>query len=324
MRPSASLMLRFIQPAEVLEHHAPLLGRETGELVPRGVADFRTGAGRPGEQRGRNVDAVTRGGAAGALLLLIRLLAGEAAAGIEQLAVETLLPLDRAAIEPSRLELSGQLAGFLSKRTRGPGIASCLQTLELLSERALAAGELAQALHHRIAARRHHRQQSLRVAVHPLLLLRHTGELLERLLEAGSRLRAGDSLRCPHQRVRGRVSASSACSAKGAAVAGLGSPCSSCSRACFIWFCAYPSAASSCGDTSACRPAAALISSSMAWVPSSTAAWRARVEAPVSESRRCRSALGSCASESAASCPDALAPRESRRLAEFAASCMAP
>src|SRR5437870_2642963 len=113
MPASASrLLLRLIQPAEVLEHHAPLLGRETGQLVPRGVADFRTGAGRSGGERGRNVDAVTRSGAAGALLLVIRLVAGETTAGIEQ---------------------------------------------------------------------------------------------LERLLEAGSRLRAGDSLRRPHQRVRGRV-----------------------------------------------------------------------------------------------------------------------
>src|SRR2546426_6566366 len=57
------LLLRLIQPAEVLEHHAPLLGRETGELVPRGVADFRTGAGRSGVECGRNVDAVSCGGA---------------------------------------------------------------------------------------------------------------------------------------------------------------------------------------------------------------------------------------------------------------------
>src|SRR2546427_13048499 len=65
------LLLRLIQPAEVLEHHAPLLGRETGELVPRGVADFRTGAGRSGEERGRNVDAVICGGAARARLLVL-------------------------------------------------------------------------------------------------------------------------------------------------------------------------------------------------------------------------------------------------------------
>src|SRR2546425_6325516 len=202
---ATQLLLRLIQPAEVLEHHAPLLGRETGELVPRRVADFRTCAGRTGEERGRNVDAVTRGGAAGTLLLFIGLVAGEAAAGIEQLAVEALLPRDCSGVEPSRFELSGQLAGFLGEGTGGAGIASCLQPLELLGECALAAGELAQALQHRVAARRHHRQQPLRVAVHSLLLLRHPGELLERLLEAGSRLGAGDALRRPHQRVRGRV-----------------------------------------------------------------------------------------------------------------------
>ena len=42
-----------------------------------------------------------------------------------------------------------------------------------VSELALAAGELPQALHHRTAPRPHHRQESLRVAVHSLLLLRH-------------------------------------------------------------------------------------------------------------------------------------------------------
>jgi len=71
----------------------------------------------------------------------------------------------------------------------------------------------------------------------------------------------------------------------GAALAALGSLCSSCSRACFIWFCANPSAASSCGDTSACRPAAAPICCSIARVPSSMDAWRARVFAPASPSR---------------------------------------
>src|ERR1051325_1779178 len=50
--PAATLMLRFIQPAEILEHHAALLGRETGQLVPGGIADFRSRAGRTGAQRG--------------------------------------------------------------------------------------------------------------------------------------------------------------------------------------------------------------------------------------------------------------------------------
>src|SRR2546425_2524219 len=143
MPASASrLLLRLIQPAEVLEHHAPLLGRETCELVPRGVADFRTGAGRSGEERGRNVDAVTCGGAARALLLVIRLVAGEAAAGIEQLAVEALLPPDRPAIEPSRPQLSGQPAGLPGERARGAGIAPCPQPPALLGEGALAGGGL--------------------------------------------------------------------------------------------------------------------------------------------------------------------------------------
>src|SRR2546426_693890 len=78
------LLLRLIQPAEVLEHHAPLLGRETGELVPRGVADFRTGAGRSGEERGRNVDAVICGGAARAALLGIPPVAGGGAARLRR------------------------------------------------------------------------------------------------------------------------------------------------------------------------------------------------------------------------------------------------
>src|SRR2546425_4132896 len=102
MPASASrLLLRLIQPAEVLEHHAPLLGRETGELVPRGVADFRTGAGRSGEERGRNVDAVICGGAARALPLVIPLVARGAAARLEQLAGEGLLPPHPPAGQPA-------------------------------------------------------------------------------------------------------------------------------------------------------------------------------------------------------------------------------
>src|SRR3989441_6175678 len=175
MRPSASLMLRFIQPAEVLEHHAPLLGRETGELVPRRIADFRACAGRPREEPGRNVDAVTRRGATGALFLFIRLVAGQAAAGVEQFAIEALLALDRAAVEPSGLQLTSKLTGLLRQGARRAGIASRLQALELLGQLALAVGELPPPLHHRVAACPHHRQQPLRAAVHSLLLLRPAG-----------------------------------------------------------------------------------------------------------------------------------------------------
>src|SRR5438876_6463927 len=202
---AAPLLLRLIQAAEVLEHHAPLLGRETGELVPRGIADLWPCARRPREERGRNVDAVTARGAAGAFLLLIRLVAREAAACVEQLAVEALQSRDRSGVEPSRFELPRELARFLRERTRGAGIAAGLEAFQLLGELPLAVGELPHPLHHRVAAHPHHRQKSLRVTVHALLLLRHAGELLDRLLEAGSRLRAGDALRGPHECVRRRV-----------------------------------------------------------------------------------------------------------------------
>src|SRR6266566_1023115 len=202
---AAPLLLRLIQAAEVLEHHAPLLGRETGKLVPRRIADLWPCARRPREERGRNVDAVTARGAAGAFLLLIRLVTREAAACVEQLAVEALLSCDRSGVEPSRFELPRELARFLRERTRGAGIAAGLQAFQLLGELPLAVGELPQPLHHRVAAHPHHRQESLRVAVHALLLLRHAGELLDRLLEAGSRLCPGDALRGPHECVRRRV-----------------------------------------------------------------------------------------------------------------------
>src|SRR6266704_1075923 len=92
MRPSASLRLRFIQPAEILEHQAPLLGGETGELVPRRVADFRPGAGRPRLECARDMHAVAQGRAAGALLLFVGLIAGEGAARVEELAIESQAP----------------------------------------------------------------------------------------------------------------------------------------------------------------------------------------------------------------------------------------
>src|ERR1041384_5935976 len=93
--PAATLMLRFIQPAEILEHHAALLGRETGQLVPGGIADFRSRAGRAGAQRGRNVDAVADRGATRAILVLVRLVAGEAATRVQQLPAQVTPPPGR-------------------------------------------------------------------------------------------------------------------------------------------------------------------------------------------------------------------------------------
>src|SRR5882762_8657664 len=154
-------MLRVIEPAEVLEHHATLLGRESTQLVPRRVAEPRSAASRTWEERGRDVNAVGTGcGPAGALLLLVGLVARQAATGVEQFAIEALLPLDGSGVEPARL---------LGQRARSAGVAARLQALELFGEGALAARELAEPLHHRVATRSHHRQQPLRVAVHALL-----------------------------------------------------------------------------------------------------------------------------------------------------------
>src|SRR5262245_14946878 len=128
------LRLRLIQAAEVLEHHAALLGCQSGQLFPRRIAHFRARARGSRTQRGGNVDAVAEGGLADALLLIVGLLALKAPARIEQLAVQTLLPLNRAAIQSTCLELTGEIARLLRQLARGTSIALGLQALELLSE----------------------------------------------------------------------------------------------------------------------------------------------------------------------------------------------
>src|SRR2546428_9650569 len=86
-------MLRLIQPAEVLEHHAPLLRRESAQLVPRRVTNSWACAGRPRQQRGGDVGAVGRScRAAGAALLLRPLLPRGASGGLPQPLVEPLPP----------------------------------------------------------------------------------------------------------------------------------------------------------------------------------------------------------------------------------------
>src|SRR5258706_14327891 len=151
-------MLRVIEPAEVLEHHAALLGRESAQLVPRRVAEFGTAAGRAWEERGRDVDAIGAGcGAAGALLLLVGLIAREGATGVEQLAIQPLLPLDGSGVQPARLELPRELARFLGQGTGGTGVAPRLQALELFGEGPLAPGELPGPLDHPVPPRSHHR-----------------------------------------------------------------------------------------------------------------------------------------------------------------------
>src|SRR3989442_13397639 len=103
-------MLRRIDQPEVLEHEAALLGGEGGEPLPGRVAESGARARGPGREHARQMDAVADGRAADPLLLLVRLRAREAAAGVEQPAVQPALTLDRLAVESAGLELAGQPA----------------------------------------------------------------------------------------------------------------------------------------------------------------------------------------------------------------------
>src|SRR5256885_15254128 len=98
--PVTTLLLRGIEPAEVVEHQATLFRRESLQLVARGVADPRTGAGRTGLERGGNVDGVARRRPALTLLVLVRLVGREGAAGVAPTGGQTPLaprrPLGRA------------------------------------------------------------------------------------------------------------------------------------------------------------------------------------------------------------------------------------
>src|SRR3989442_14805550 len=100
-------MLRRIDQPEVLEHEAALLGGEGGEPLPGRVAESGTRARGPGREHARQMDAVADGRAADPLLLLVRLRAREAAAGVEQPAVQPALTLERLAVESAGLELAG-------------------------------------------------------------------------------------------------------------------------------------------------------------------------------------------------------------------------
>src|SRR2546425_6056065 len=114
-----TLMLRRIDQPEVLEHEAALLGGEGGEPLPGRVAESGARARGPGREHARQMDAVADGRAADPLLLLVRLRAREAAAGVEQPAVQPALTLDRLAVESASLELAGQLARLLGEGPRG-------------------------------------------------------------------------------------------------------------------------------------------------------------------------------------------------------------
>src|SRR5712691_181659 len=186
-------MLWRIDQPEVLEHEAALLGGESGQLLPGGIAELRAGARGPGREHTRQMDAVADGRAADPLLLLVRLGAREGAARVEQPAVQAALALDR---------LAGQLARLLGEGPRGGARARGLQALELLGQRALAGRERAQLLEHRLTAQAHQRQQSLRLPIQPALRLGEARELLHRLGETRARARARDLATAPRQRQR--------------------------------------------------------------------------------------------------------------------------
>src|SRR5256712_2613293 len=193
-------MLRRIDQPEVLEHEAALLGGEGGEPLPGRVAESGARARGPGREHARQMDAVADGRAADPLLLLVRLRAREAAAGVEQPAVQPALTLDRLAVESAGLELAGQLARLLGERPGGGARALGLQALELLGQRALLGRERAQLLQHRLTTQAHQRQQALRLPIQPPLRLSEARELLHRLREPRARARARDPAAAPRQR----------------------------------------------------------------------------------------------------------------------------
>src|SRR2546427_8703982 len=130
-------MLRRIDQPEVLEHEAALRGGEGGEPLPGRVAESGTRARGPGREHARQMDAVADGRAADPLLLLVRLRAREAAAGVEQPAVQPALTLDRLAVESAGLELAGQLPRPLRGGPRGGAPAPRPPALGLLGPRPL-------------------------------------------------------------------------------------------------------------------------------------------------------------------------------------------
>src|SRR6266702_5853895 len=198
-RTANSARLGRIQSPEILEHEASLLGGEPGQLFPCRIAQPGTCARRTGFEQRREVHAVARGGATGALFAFVGLAPRESPARVEQAAVQPLLALDRLVVETARVELARQLARLLRQRARRGAAALRLQSLELLRQRALPRRDRAQLLEHRLTAGAHHGQQPARLAVQPLLVARHPGELLDRFGEPAPRLRARDLAAAPRE-----------------------------------------------------------------------------------------------------------------------------
>src|SRR2546423_12824260 len=131
------LLLWRIEPAEVVQHQAPLFRGESLQLTPPGAAQPRARACRSGLQRRGDVNAVARRRPAHALLAFVRLVVREGAAGVEQPVVQALLALDRPLVEAAGLELAGELPGLLPQGASGGADALGLHPLQLLGQRAL-------------------------------------------------------------------------------------------------------------------------------------------------------------------------------------------
>src|SRR5437773_471557 len=204
-RTTSSARLGRIQSPEVLEHEPPLLRREPRQLFPRRIAQPGPPARGAGlEQRGK-VHTIAGGRATAAFLAFVGLAPGQGPAGVEQAAVQPLLALDRLLVETARVQLARQLSRLLRQRARRAAPTLGLQPLELLRERALARGDRAQLLEHRLSARPHHGKESARRAVQPLLVARHPRELLDRLGEPAPRPRSRDLAAAPREGERGGV-----------------------------------------------------------------------------------------------------------------------
>src|SRR5438132_420489 len=190
--PTVQLPVRRIQPPEILEHQATLVGGETLELFPRGVAEPRARARRAWLEDLGTVYAVPGRGAADTLLGLVGLVVRQRAAGVEQRAVQSLLALDGLLVEAPGVELACELLRLLGQRTGGGARTARLEPFELLRERALARGEGLEPLQHRRAAHAHQREQALGQTIQPLLIARQARQLLHRFGEPAPGLPAGD------------------------------------------------------------------------------------------------------------------------------------
>src|SRR5256885_9183957 len=107
-RTANSARLGRIQSPEILEHEASLLGGEPGQLFPCRIAQPGTCARRTGFEQRREVHAVARGGATGALFAFVGLAPRESPAPVAQPAVQPLLARDRLVVGTARPRLAPQ------------------------------------------------------------------------------------------------------------------------------------------------------------------------------------------------------------------------